>query len=117
MGQRQKRLLILEALPPSADNRPGKGGPWRCLCDCGREVVIPNENIKYRASCGKCPKPKPVESHPFRRRVFAARKKGVKRRTCSLCSAVLPVNRHFTCEPCFNSYYGELDVDMAEGMI
>ena len=50
-GNKYNRLTVIERAPTP----PGKdGGWWRCLCDCGNEVVVKgtllrNNNTK---SCG-----------------------------------------------------------------
>lgn len=51
MGQRFGRLVVTE---PSSKRTKTKGAYWKCLCDCGNEVVVISANLKrgHTKSCG-----------------------------------------------------------------
>jgi hypothetical protein len=49
LGSRFGRLTAAEDM----GIKPGKGRLWRCVCECGNEVVVPAKQLKYKQrSCG-----------------------------------------------------------------
>lgn len=49
-NQRFGSLLVLERAP----NYKSGAARWKCLCDCGKEVIVPSNNLRqgYSKSCG-----------------------------------------------------------------
>lgn len=50
VGQRFGRLVAIECVGVTAN----KDTLWKCLCDCGNEIVVQNNNLKsgHTTSCG-----------------------------------------------------------------
>lgn len=75
LGKRFGMLTVLERSPPpdKVDGNPVNTTWWRCMCDCGREVVMGKQYIKTRKMphCG-CKNPKKP-------------KKSIYDKTCEQC--------------------------------
>lgn len=53
LGKRFERLLVMERAPPKEGlRRPAVS--WRCVCDCGNEIVVPTGRLHngHTKSCG-----------------------------------------------------------------
>ena len=50
LGQRFGRLIVIERAP----NNPRHQAMWKCVCDCGKEVVVESGHLRsgHTQSCG-----------------------------------------------------------------
>ena len=46
-GQRFGRLVVVECIPSNLHHTQ-----WKCLCDCGKTVVVDRQNLRRAKSCG-----------------------------------------------------------------
>ena len=53
-GQRFGRLTVLREVPPVLSSKGVPERTWLCRCDCGREIVVRQKNLKNKVtrSCG-----------------------------------------------------------------
>ena len=53
-GQRFGRLTVLREVPPVLSSKGVPERTWMCRCDCGREIVVRQKNLKNKVtrSCG-----------------------------------------------------------------
>lgn len=53
IGQKIGMFTVMERVPPPI-NAKIKISFWKCLCDCGKECIIPGQNLKSgnSYSCG-----------------------------------------------------------------
>jgi hypothetical protein len=52
-GQRFNRLVVIERVEKPKEKND-TGSYWRCVCDCGKEIVVSRKNLmgKHTMSCG-----------------------------------------------------------------
>ena len=62
-GQRNGRLVVLERTEPANRKEKDRNAYWRCVCDCGKEVVVHTGNFKTCQSCG-CLRKERGKTHP-----------------------------------------------------
>jgi len=77
LGQRFDKLLVV-APAPSEIRKDGNGSftRWKCICDCGKEVVMRTNNLMYKKvkSCGCYRTPKHPKGYAGFLRVYRAYK-------------------------------------------
>lgn len=50
-GKKIGNLTILKRIPPET---PGTHTHWLCRCDCGREIVVDQTNLRKQRQCKSC---------------------------------------------------------------
>ena len=51
IGQKFGSLTVLDKLPPKEKRGHSR---WLCRCDCGREIVVDNSNLRKQTKCKQC---------------------------------------------------------------